>query len=101
MTILKRIAREPVAVAGVLIAVYGVAIAFGWFHPTPEQTGALSVLGGAIVTALRWLVTPASEVAAQRKPGEPVTAGPAANLAGVQPGDRVDVRPRMTFPPAA
>lgn len=79
MTILQRIAREPVALSGVVVALYGAAIVFGYIHPTPEQTGALSILGGAVLGALRWLLTPSSEVLVQRRPGDPMPiAGKAA-----------------------
>lgn len=90
MTILQRIAREPVAVAGVAISVYSVLVAFGLVELTDVQTGALGGLGGALVFALRWLVTPASEVVAQKTPGQVIpTAGPA--LENVPNGDAVYV----------
>lgn len=84
MTIWQRIAREPNALTGVAIALYGVLVAFGVLDLDATQTGALAALGGALVFALRWLVTPAGEVVAQRKPGEPtVTGSGAATKAGV------------------
>lgn len=90
MTILQRIAREPNAIAGVVIAAYSVLVAFEIIHLTAIQTGALGGLGGAAVLALRWLVTPASEVVAQQKPDEVIpVAGPA--LKGVEDGSAVYV----------
>lgn len=90
MTILQRIAREPNAIAGVVISAYSVLVAFGVLELTAVQTGALGGLGGALVFALRWLVTPASEVVAQKTPGQVVpVAGPA--LEGVDNGQPVYV----------
>lgn len=77
MTIWQRIAREPNALTGVVIALYGVLVAFHVLVISPEQTGALAALGGALVFGLRWLVTPASEVVAQATP-DGVVAGPAS-----------------------
>ena len=91
MTIWQRIAREPNALTGVVIALYGVLVAFHVLALSPEQTGALAALGGALVFGLRWLVTPAREVAAQKRPDDSVPiAGPAAN---VPAGEPVRVRP--------
>ena len=70
MSILQRIAREPNAIVGVVIALYGVLVAFEVLTLTAPQAGALAALGGAVVVALRWFVTPASEVVVQQKPGE-------------------------------
>lgn len=90
MTILQRIAREPNALTGIAISTYGVLVAFGILELTIQQTGALAALGGALVFALRWLVTPASEVVAQKTPDQIVpTAGPA--LEGVPNGTDVHV----------
>lgn len=92
MTILQRIAREPNAIAGVVISAYSVLVAFGILELTIQQTGALGGLAGALVFALRWLVTPASEVVAQKSPDQVVpVAGPA--LEGVDNGSAVYVHP--------
>lgn len=82
MSIWQRIAREPNAIVGVIVAGYGVLVAFGVLELTAQQVGAVTALGGALVILLRWLVTPAGEVVAQLKPDRvtPV-AGPAAELA--------------------
>ena len=70
MTIWQRIAREPNAILGVIVAGYGVLVAFGILELTAPQAGAVTALGGALVILLRWLVTPASEVVVQQKPGQ-------------------------------
>lgn len=81
MTILQRIAREPVAIAGVLLGLYGVSVAFDWIEFTDQQFGAITTLGGAIVFAIRWLTTPSSEVVVQQKSDETApVAGPASSL---------------------
>lgn len=81
MTILQRIAREPNAVLGVVVAAYGVLVAFDVLELSAQQVGAVTALGGALVFLLRWLVTPAAEVIAQQKPGEVYPeAGPAAKV---------------------
>lgn len=90
MTILQRIAREPNAVVGLIVGIYGVLVAFDILSLTAPQVGALTALGGAAVFALRWLVTPANEVVAQKQPGQIFpTAGPA--LKGADNGDAVHV----------
>lgn len=80
MTLLQRIARNPVAVVGLGTALYGVLVAFEVLELTPEQTGALTTLAGAVFFALRWITTPASEVVVQQTPGEPPKAGAAADV---------------------
>lgn len=81
MTILTRIAREPNAIVGLIVGAYGLAVAFGLFELTATQVGAVTAFGGAVVIALRWLVTPAAEVVVQQKPNEVVqTAGPASDV---------------------
>lgn len=90
MTIWQRIARNPVAIVGLGTALYGVLVAFGVLELTVEQTGALTSLAGAVFFALRWLVTPSSEVVATLRPDEVVpVAGPA--LDGVPDGESVYV----------
>lgn len=82
MTIWQRIAREPNAIAGVLVGAYGLLVAFDVIVLTATQFGAVTAFGGAVVFLLRWLVTPAGEVVVQQKPDEVVqTAGPAAEVA--------------------
>lgn len=68
MSVIQRISREPVAIAGVLLAAYGVLVAFDVLTLTDTQMGALTTLGGAIVFAIRWLTTPSSEVVAVQPP---------------------------------
>lgn len=86
MTILQRIAREPNAIGGLILATYGVLVAFHVLTLTATQFGAVTALGGAAVIALRWLVTPASEVVAKQEPGQVVpTAGPASPIDNGEP----------------
>lgn len=81
MNLLHRIAREPNAITGLIVGAYGLAVAFGLFELTATQVGAATAFGGAVVIALRWLVTPTTEVVVQQKPGETTqTAGPAADV---------------------
>lgn len=81
MSLLQRIARNPVAIVGLGTALYGVLVAFDVLELTAEQSGALTALAGAVFFALRWLVTPSAEVIAQQKPGEDLaTAGAAAHV---------------------
>jgi hypothetical protein len=91
MSLLQRIAREPNALTGLVVALYGALVAFGVLELTVQQTGALGVLGGAVIFALRWLVTPAAEVVVQQKPNdeEPVAG---AALGGYETGTPIDVR---------
>lgn len=93
MTILQRIAREPVAIAGVLIALYSVSVAFDLLVLTNEQYGAVGGLAGAVVFFLRWVTTPAGEVVAQEKPGGLPVAGPASEI---ETGEPVVVEPSPT-----
>lgn len=90
MNLVQRISREPVAIAGVLIALYSVSVAFDVLVLTNEQYGAIGGLLGAVVFFLRWLTTPSSEVVAQEKPGELPTAGPASDI---ETGRPVIVKP--------
>ena len=79
MNILTRISREPVAIAGLLIALYSLSVAFDVLVLTNEQYGAVGGFLGAVVFFLRWLTTPSGEVVVQQKPDEVTqTAGPAA-----------------------
>lgn len=81
MTLLNRVAREPVAIAGVLIALYSLSVAFDIVTLTPEQYGAVGGFLGAVVFFLRWLTTPSAEVVVQKKPDEVTQiAGPAADV---------------------
>ncbi len=88
MTLLQRIAREPNAIAGVVASAYGLLVAFEVLAFTAPQLGAIVALYGAVVIALRWFVTPAGEVVAQRRPGGAVVTGQGAS---VNPGIPVEV----------
>ena len=86
MTFLQRIAREPNAILGVIVAAYGLLVAFDVLELTAPQVGAATAFGGALVILLRWLVTPAAEVVVQQKPDEITqTAGPASDVATGEP----------------
>jgi len=88
MTLVQRLVREPVAIIGVLTALFGVLTVFD-VGLTEEQTGALIVLAGAIMAVLRFITTPAAEVVAQLKPGAVrAIAGPAS---AIKTGAPVDV----------
>lgn len=79
MTLMQRIAREPVAIAGVLVALYGLATAFEIIEFTDTQLGAITTLAGAVVFAIRWLTTPSGEVVAVQAPSDATpVAGPKA-----------------------
>lgn len=78
MTILQRIAREPNAIGGLVLAIYGALVAFDVLVLTAAQFGSVTALAGAGVIALRWLTTPVAEVIAQKPPGQPATAGQAS-----------------------
>lgn len=81
MTLLQRIAREPNAILGVIVAGYGLLVVFGILELTAQQVGGVTAFGGSLVVLLRWLVSPAAEVVVQQKPGEEMqTAGPAADI---------------------
>lgn len=79
MSLVQRVVREPNLILGVVVAFFGVLVAFG-VDLTENQTAALLLFLGAVIALVRFLTTPASEVVAQQKPGESVpTAGPAAD----------------------
>lgn len=81
MNLIHRITREPVAIAGVLIALYSLSVAFDVLVLTNEQYGAVGGFLGAVVFFLRWLTTPSAEVVVQKKPDDVTqTAGPAADV---------------------
>ena len=80
MTVVQRLTREPNLILGVLVALFGVLLAFG-VDLTETQTSAVLLLIGAVIALVRFLTTPASEVVAQQKPNEDVpVAGPAADV---------------------
>lgn len=74
----QRITREPNLILGVLVSGLGLAVLFG-VQLSDEQLAGIVVFAGAVVALVRFVTTPAGEVAAQLKPGEAVAvAGPAA-----------------------
>lgn len=90
MNIIQRISREPVLLIGALTALFGVLLAFG-LNLTEEQIGAIVIFVGAVMALIRFLVTPSSEVIAQRKAGETGAVAGKANQAGAEPGQPVAV----------
>lgn len=91
MTILERIYREPAALLGFVTSTLGILLLLSIL--SPELAGGIVTLVGALVALLRYVVTPAAEVVAQRKPGaSSATAGPAAY---VETGEPVAVRPLL------
>lgn len=80
MTLWQRITREPAAILGVITAGAGLAVLFGLDLST-EQTAGITAFAGVLMVLIRQIVTPASEVAAQLKPGASLpVAGPAATV---------------------
>lgn len=93
MTLLERIARNPIAIVGLGTALYGVLVAFGVLDLTAAQTGSLTTLAGAVFFALRWFTTPASEVMIQRRPGDPMPIAGAASMYETGSPVLIDVTP--------
>lgn len=91
-TVLSRIYREPAAVLTFVSAVLTVLV----FTEVINAEGAGYAIGGvtALIGLLRYIVTPASEVEVQRKPGLPPTAGPASDIKTGTPVD-VSVAPAL------
>lgn len=90
MSIIQRLVREPALILGVVVAALNLAVLFG-VHITADQLAAIGVLVGALVALIRFVTTPAGEVAAQLKPGDAIPiAGPAAT---VPDGEPVHVEP--------
>lgn len=78
---LRRITREPALILGVLVAAFGVLVAFG-IDLSREQIGAVGVFAGAVMALLRFMLTPSSEVIAQQTPDGPVAGEAAAVTTG-------------------
>lgn len=73
---IARLVREPVLVIGVVTALFGVLAVFG-VELTERQIGAIVVFLGAVMSLVRFLVTPNVDVAATVKPGRHLAeAGP-------------------------
>lgn len=80
---IARLVREPNLILGLVVAFFGVLVAFG-VHITDAQTAALLLFLGAVIALIRFLTTPASEVVAQQVDGETV-AGPASVISDGAP----------------
>lgn len=80
MTLVQRLSREPNLILGVLVAFLSLLVLFG-VDITTEQLAGIGVFVGAVIALIRFITTPASEVAAQIVPGNPgAQAGPAAHV---------------------
>lgn len=79
MSTWQKIARQPAVILGVVVAALNLAVLFG-VHISADQLAAIGVLIGAVIGLIQLVVTPAGEVVAQQKPGQPVVAGQAANV---------------------
>ena len=90
MTLWQRIAREPALITSAVRAALYCAVLFG-LPLTDEQTaGVLLAVEAVLALITRAVVTPASEVVAQKTPDAVVpVAGPA--LGGSKDGDPVHV----------
>lgn len=78
MTLVQRLSREPNLILGVVVAGLSLLVLFGVDLST-EQMAGIGVFLGAVIALVRFITTPAGEVAAQLKPGNTVPeAGPAA-----------------------
>lgn len=78
--IVKKIAREPVLITGVVTTFFGMLVAFG-VDLTNEQSGSVVAFIGVVMMLLRAITTPTSEVVAQQKPDQATPqAGPKASL---------------------
>jgi hypothetical protein len=85
VTVIQRITREPNLILGVVTAGLSLAVIFG-VDLSAEQVASVGVFIGAIVALVRFITTPADEVAAQITPGNTeAKAGPAAKVADGTP----------------
>lgn len=80
MRVLRRAAREPVAISAALMGVLNVAVVFGVLHLTNEQLGVLNIAVASVLGCLaRLLVTPVHRHRDRSR--EPLTPGhPAGSL---------------------
>ena len=94
---LDRLVREKALILGVIVAAFGLLVAFG-VDLTEAQIGAAVTFVGAVVALLRFAVTPSREVLAQVKPSGEVVAGQAS---AVETGASIPVsldEPAVTVP---
>lgn len=80
-TVIARVLREPVALAGVVTAGLGLATVLGL---DPPVAGSIGMLLGALIALGRSIVTPTSEVVLQDGPNG-LVAGPASTITTGQP----------------
>lgn len=80
MTLVQRLVREPNLILGLLTAGLSLLVLFG-VNLTGEQMAGIGLFVGALVSLIRFVTTPAAEVAAQVDPATgDASAGPAANV---------------------
>lgn len=92
MTIWQRIAREPALVTSAVRALLYCAILFGLALSAEQMAAVVLAVEAVLALVTRAVVTPTSEVVADKKPGQVVpTAGPALDT--VPTGDAVHVFP--------
>jgi hypothetical protein len=71
----KLLREEPVAVTAFFQAIIGLGIAFGWWHWSPAETGAVIALAAGTLTLIRGVVVP---TARQQRISPPAGQQPAA-----------------------
>lgn len=93
MTLLQKILRQKVVILGAATTIVGALALLGVDVP-PRVVGGVMALLGVVFTLLSAFLTPASEVIAQQKPGEPVKATAKAQAAwGITKDHVVHVNP--------
>lgn len=85
MTLTQRLTREPNVVLGVITAGLSLLVLFG-VNLSGEQMAGIGLFLATLIALIRFVTTPAAEVAAQidLKTGD-AEAGPAANVANGTP----------------
>lgn len=82
MTIAQRIAREPALITSAVRAVLYCGVLFGLDLSVEQIAGVVLSLEAVLALVTRALSVPASEVVAQKTPGQVIpTAGPASDVA--------------------
>lgn len=78
MNALNKLVREPNLILGLVTAGLSLLVLFGADLST-EQMAGIGVFLGAVVTLVRFMVTPSAEVVVQKKPSGVLVAGQAAD----------------------
>lgn len=80
MTLVQRLSREPNLILGVITTGLSLAVLFG-VDITSDQMAGIGIFLGAVIALVRFITTPAAEVAAQVPAGKAyAVAGPAAQV---------------------